>query len=87
MRDTGVVRKLDELGRVTLPIELRKTMGLEEKDPLHIYVKDNQIILVKDEPSDIFTGETEELITFHGKKVSRKSILELAKMAELLPEE
>lgn len=86
MKDTGVVRKLDELGRVTLPIELRKTMGLEEKDPLHIYVQDNQIILVKDEPADIFTGETEELITFHGKKISKNSIRELAKMAELIPE-
>lgn len=87
MKDTGVVRKLDELGRVTLPIELRKTMGLEEKDPLHIYVQDNQIILVKEEPADIFTGETEDLITYHGKKISRKSILELARIADFLPEE
>lgn len=87
MKDTGVVRRLDELGRITLPIELRKTMGLEEKDAMHIFVEDNRIILAKEEPADIFTGNTMDLITYHGKKVSRQSIEELARLAHLIPEE
>ena len=81
MKDTGVIRKLDELGRITLPMELRKSLHLEEKDPLQIFVEDDKIVLKKYEPTDIFTGETEELVEYCGKKVSKNTILELAKLA------
>ncbi|MBQ8184552.1 MAG: AbrB/MazE/SpoVT family DNA-binding domain-containing protein [Lachnospiraceae bacterium] len=84
MKDTGVVRRLDELGRITLPMELRKILHLEERDSLQIFVEDDRIILQKFTPADIFTGETEDLIEYHGKKVSKKSISELAKLANLV---
>ena len=45
MRSTGIVRKVDELGRVVIPIELRRTLGIEEKDALEIYVDQEKIIL------------------------------------------
>lgn len=84
MKATGIVRKLDELGRITLPIELRRTLGVTEKDALEISVQDNQIILTKYEPTCIFSGETEELIEYQGKKISKNSIKELAKLAGLI---
>ena len=72
MKETGIVRKLDELGRITLPIELRRTLHLAERDSLEISTKDDKIILQKYESVDIFTGEKEDLIEYHGKKVSIK---------------
>ncbi len=84
MKDTGVVRRLDELGRITLPMELRKILHLEERDSLQIFVEDDRIILQKYTPADIFTGETEDLIEYQGKKVSKKTITELAKLADLI---
>ena len=45
MKSTGIVRKVDELGRVVLPIELRKTLGIKEKDPIEIFVDEDKIIL------------------------------------------
>lgn len=83
MKTTGVIRKLDELGRITLPIELRRNLGLGVKDGLEITVQDDCLILKKAERSDIFTGSTEDLLDFEGKKVSRQSILALAKLAGL----
>lgn len=84
MKSTGIVRKLDELGRITLPIELRRNLGVGEKDPLEIYVDDDKIILTKYEPADIFTGEREDLVEYCGRKVSKKSILQMAKLAGLI---
>ena len=83
MKETGIVRKLDELGRITLPIELRRTLHLAERDSLEISTKDDKIILQKYESVDIFRGEKEDLIEYHGKKVSKKSIIEMAKLAGL----
>lgn len=84
MKSTGIVRKLDELGRITLPIELRRTLGVSERDPLEIFVDEDKIILKKYEPADIFNGEKNELIDFCGKKVSKASIIELAKLAGII---
>ena len=47
MKSTGIVRKVDELGRIVLPIELRRTLGIDEKDALEIYVDQEKIILKK----------------------------------------
>ncbi len=84
MKSTGIVRKLDELGRITLPIELRRTLGVGERDPLEIFVDEDKIVLRKYEPTDIFSGEKDELVDYHGKKVSKKSIIELAKLAGII---
>ncbi len=81
MKSTGIVRKVDELGRVVLPIELRRNMGIEIKDSLEIFVEEDTIVLKKYEPADIFSGSMEDLIDYKGKKISKASILELAKLA------
>lgn len=87
MKDTGVIRKVDELGRFTLPMELRRKLNIEVGDPLEVFVDDESIILKKYVASDIFTGDTEDLIEFNGKRVSKKTILQLAKAAGLLVSE
>jgi transcriptional pleiotropic regulator of transition state genes len=81
MKSTGIVRKVDELGRVVLPIELRRNLDIHEKDALEIFVDDEKIILKKYEPADIFSGSMDDLIDFKGKKVSKLSIIEMAKQA------
>lgn len=83
MKDTGVVRKIDELGRFTLPMELRRKLNIEIGDPLEVFVEGESIILRKYIESDVFTGSTEDLIEFHGKKVSKQSVVELAHLAGL----
>lgn len=87
MKSTGIVRKLDELGRITLPIELRRNLHINEKDPLEIFVDDDKIILKKYEPCDIFTGDMNDLVDYYGKKISKKSIIEMAELAGLKIEE
>lgn len=84
VKNTGIVRRLDELGRITLPIELRRNLDIGEKDPVEIYVSDDMIILKKFAPVDTFTGSREELVEFHGKMVSKDSIKELAKIAGII---
>lgn len=83
MYSTGHIRKLDSLGRITLPSDIRKQLNLSINDSLEIFTKDNLIVLRKYEPADIFTGNTANLISYHGKKISKESILELAKLAGL----
>ncbi|WNS46939.1 AbrB/MazE/SpoVT family DNA-binding domain-containing protein [Paenibacillus sp. MMS20-IR301] len=77
MKATGIVRKVDELGRIVIPIELRRTMGIDIKDPLEIFVDGEKIILRKYEPTCIFSGSAENLINFRGKMVSKDVLDEL----------
>ncbi len=79
MKSTGVVRKVDELGRIVIPIELRRTMGIEEKDALEIYVDGDKIILKKYEPACIFCGNADEVINYKGKNLCRNCLTELTK--------
>lgn len=83
MKSTGIVRKVDELGRVVLPIELRRSFDINVKDSLEIFVDDEKIILKKYQPADIFTGEMDDLIDYKGKKVSKQTIIDMAKQAGL----
>ena len=83
MKSTGIVRKVDELGRIVLPIELRKVLHIEVRDALEIFVDEGKIILKKYEPADIFTGSMEDLIEYKGKKVSKQSVIEMAKQIGL----
>ncbi len=71
MKSTGIVRKVDELGRVVIPIELRRTLGIEEKDALEIYVDNEKIILRKYEPACVFCGNASDVHIFRGKQVCR----------------
>lgn len=79
LKSTGVVRKVDELGRIVIPIELRRTMGIEEKDALEIYVDNEKIILKKYEPACIFCGNAEEVLNYKGKNLCRSCLTELGK--------
>lgn len=74
MRPTGIVRKIDELGRIVLPAELRSALSLEPRDSLEIYVDGEQIVLKKYEPSCIFCGEADEVITFRNKRICRECL-------------
>lgn len=71
MKSTGIVRKVDELGRVVIPIELRRTLSIEEKDALEIYVEQDQIVLRKYVPSSVcvFCGNSEGIIKYKGKNI------------------
>ena len=79
MKSTGIVRKIDELGRVVLPIELRRTYDLAVKDAIEIYTEDDKIILKKFQKSCIFCGETEDLTDYKGKTICSKCLEELKK--------
>lgn len=78
MKATGIVRKVDHLGRIVLPAELRRTQGIEVNDPIEIYVDGAQIILKKYEPACIFCGEATER-EFRGKRVCRRCAKEAAR--------
>lgn len=69
IKSTGIVRKVDELGRVVLPIELRNKFDIKEKDPLEIFVEGSSIILRKSEPNCIFCGTTKNLKKYSDKNV------------------
>ena len=69
MKSTGIIRKVDELGRIVLPIELRRMLEIEEHDPLEIAVEEDRVILRKHLPACIFCGAAEDLIGYRGKRV------------------
>lgn len=77
MKSTGIVRKVDELGRIVLPVELRRTLNIAEKDSLEIYVDDDRIILKKYEPTCIFCASSKDVITFKGKNICPNCLNEL----------
>ena len=74
MKSTGIVRKVDELGRIVLPIELRRTLGIEEKDRSEIFVDGESIILRKYQPACIFCDNAKDIINYKGKNICPDSI-------------
>ena len=80
MKSTGIVRRVDELGRIVLPIELRRTLDIGEKDALEIFVEGEQIILKKYQPTCIFCGETNGVINYKGKQICKSCIKEINKI-------
>ncbi len=79
MKSTGIVRKVDELGRIVLPIELRRTLEIAEKDALEIYVEGNTIVLRKYEPCCVFCGDARNISTFRGKNICSTCLKDLQK--------
>ena len=61
MKSTGIIRRVDELGRVVLPIEIRRILDIEERDPLEIFLDEDRIVLRKLQPTCIFCGAEEDL--------------------------
>ena len=77
MKSTGIVRKVDELGRIVLPIELRRTLNIDIKDSIEIYVDNSSIVLKKYEPTCLFCGESEDVATYKDKNICKKCLEEL----------
>lgn len=71
MKATGIVRKMDDLGRIVLPIELRRQFGIAEKDSLEIYTDGDSIVLKKYNPGCTFCGSVVDLVNDGGKVVCR----------------
>lgn len=72
MKATGIVRRIDELGRIVIPMELRNKFGITEKDPMEIFVDGDAIVLKKYENSCIFCGNTKNLINYNSKLLCEK---------------
>lgn len=80
MKTTGIVRKTDELGRVVIPMELRRTLGINERDGLEIFVEGDRIILRKYEPACIFCGSADGVTSFKGKNICKSCLSEMAEV-------
>lgn len=80
MRPTGIVRKIDELGRVVLPIELRRSFGWKEHDRVEIFTEDDRVVLKKFEPNCCFCGGGKDLKEFQGRLVCGKCIAKLRQL-------
>ncbi len=69
MKSTGVVRKVDELGRIVLPIEIRKTLDIKQKDAIEIFMDEDKIVLQKYQPACVFCNQVDDIVYFNGKRV------------------
>lgn len=82
MKSTGIVRKVDELGRIVIPIELRRTLDINEKDSLEIYVQGGNIVLRKYAPACVFCASANNIITFQDKNVCKSCLNKLHTLKE-----
>ena len=82
MKSTGIVRKVDELGRVVIPIEIRNQFGISEKDPIEIYVDGSSIILKKYEKSCFFCGNTKKLVEYKNKLICSKCLEQIKNLED-----
>lgn len=79
MKSTGIVRRIDELGRIVLPIEIRKNLALASRDAVEIFVNEDTIVLKKYEPACIFCGSLDNASLFKGRIICDKCLAELKK--------
>lgn len=77
MKSTGIVRRVDELGRIVLPMEIRTTFNIASKDPLEIFVDGDSIVLKKYAPSCTFCGSEKDNIEFSGKRICKACLLKI----------
>ena len=77
LKSTGIVRKIDELWRIVLPVELRRSLGISERDALEIYVDGSSIVLKKVRSSCVFCDGTRDIRTFRGRNICGKCLREL----------
>lgn len=82
MKSTGIVRRMDELGRVVIPIELRNKLKIVEKDPMEIFVDGSSIVLKKFEENCVFCGSTRDVIDYKGKLICSKCMKNISAMNE-----
>ena len=79
MQNNGIVRKVDELGRIVLPMEIRRIMGISERDALVISLNENEIVIRKYEPICLFCGNNRNLREFRGKTICTDCIRDMNK--------
>lgn len=77
MKTSGIVRNVDELGRVVVPKELRRRMGIENGDSVEIYGEENRIIITKYTPACLFCGGSGDTVTFRSKRICAECLEEL----------
>lgn len=82
LKSTGIVRKIDDLGRIVIPIELRKNMNIDKKDPMEIFTDGSKIILQKYEPGCDLCGSMEDLIEYEGQHICKSCIHKLENLAK-----
>ncbi len=80
MKTTGIVRRVDELGRVVLPIELRRTLDIAERDELEICLDEDRIVLKKRESACIFCGANRTLVQYCDKHICKECISKMDKL-------
>ena len=80
MKSTGIVRKVDELGRIVLPIEMRRTLDIAERDALEIFVDGENIILRKYQAACIFCGKSRDVVEFNGKNICPECVAKLKQL-------
>lgn len=80
MKSTGIVRKLDQLGRIVIPIELRRTLGINDRDALEIFTDDDRIILRKFQPTCIFCESADDVVRYNDKLICRRCLAALKKL-------
>ena len=78
MKSTGIIRKVDDLGRIVLPIELRRTLDIAERDELEIFMEDDRIVLKKYEPACVFCSSEQGLVSYRGKNVCQECVRKIA---------
>ena len=80
MKTTGITRRIDSLGRVVLPMELRRTLDINENDLLEIFTEGDRIVLRKYEPTCVFCEHAENVINYKGKNICPSCLEELKKL-------
>jgi transcriptional pleiotropic regulator of transition state genes len=81
MKSTGIVRRIDDLGRIVLPMELRRTLGIEDRDAMEVYVEGPTIVLKKYEPACIFCGDARNVVHYRGYNICRNCLNEMKKLS------
>ena len=79
MKSTGIIRKVDELGRIVLPIEIRRTLDIDVKDEVEIFMDNDQIVLQKFQPFCIFCSSSFGLVSYRGKNICQECIRSIGK--------
>lgn len=77
MKSTGIIRKVDELGRVVLPVEIRRRLDIAERDEVEFYLEDDRVVLKKYEPSCVFCASSCNLVNYHGRNICMECIHKL----------
>ena len=80
MKSTGIVRRADKLGRIVIPMEIRKILDIKQEDPIEIFIDSDKIILQKYHPACIFCGNAEDVVYYNGKRVCAECVEKLKEM-------